>query len=471
MPDLLKVTTPLINQNQPVVPKSGVDPLHPFSIQDPSRVIQTHNQTELLKQNTGLLEGSEAPVLLLNLLKDPAVAVSYLKNISLLEEIFRLLPANNQTVTPEIERVFQSLMLPAQQVQAELMRQEAASTLFKGELFDFLRRFSEEKSDSPQVQTAVASFLKAANHLLCRQDILDAVANSLSYISRSFAEGSALHGRLQELAARFCQPGAGTDFQQLKEETLELLKTVEGSVQFSSKLSKTLSITVYNLSRYHDGLSFFHEASYRLRQFLPAGQRREYIALTEDFLRQLSSGGGEQNRPADSSQVMDALAQMIRLQSADRNMNASDSAKIDSMLHSLLSSPCNFTPLLHFIVPVLQGEVRAFAEIWINPESDERDMPEGVGPGRHFLMVIDVDSVGRFEAEFFVYGQTVDFSLYCPAEYEKEYGRMIKALPKALAGMPYRLGKTHVKPLVRSRSLMDVFKSLPRKRMGVDVRI
>ena len=47
----------------------------------------------------------------------------------------------------------------------------------------------------------------------------------------------------------------------------------------------------------------------------------------------------------------------------------------------------------------------------------------------------------------------------------------MKNLPKALKGLPYRLGNTKVEPLGKSRSLMDVFKSLPYKRVGVDVKI
>lgn len=478
MPDILKVTTPIINKNQPLVPKLGLDPTNTFNIQDTSRVIQTHNQSELQKQNSGLLETGEGPMLLMNLLKDPAVAVSYLKNIFLLEEIFKLLPANNETMTPEIEQAFQSLLMQSNEIMPEMVRQEHASTAFKGPLFDFMRQLSDIYEGNGETQYAIANFLKSVNNLLCKDDILDAVANSLSYLRENLASNASLSQRLDELIAQFRQEGAGKSFPALKEQVLSLFKDVENSLLFSPKLGKVLSITIYNLSRYNNNMDFFSESVYRLRQQLSVAQRQQFSGLIEKFLDDLRGGrfaapgrDDAANGAASTSRVMDSLIAMVTKQSGNDSLNSADSAKVDKILHSLLSSPCNFTPLLHFIVPAIHQGVRAFAEIWINPESDEKDMPEGAGRGMHFLLVIDVDAIGRFEAELFVHGQVIDFNLFCPPGYEQKYEAMMKTLPKALAGSPYRLGQTRLEPLERQRSLMDVFKSLPYKRVGVDVKI
>ena len=91
--------------------------------------------------------------------------------------------------------------------------------------------------------------------------------------------------------------------------------------------------------------------------------------------------------------------------------------------------------------------------------------------GLHFLLVIDVENLGRFEAEIFHHEEIVDFFLYCPPGYEEAYREMMRGLPRLFAGSPYRLGETRLEPLAKSRSLMDVFKSLPYKRVGVDVKI
>ena len=169
---------------------------------------------------------------------------------------------------------------------------------------------------------------------------------------------------------------------------------------------------------------------------------------------------------------MNQIVELLTKQNDSGKMSAADSLKMDGMLHSLLSSPCNFTPLLHFILPVQYDDTRSFAELWINPESDESDMPEDAGSGgMHILMVIDVDTVGRFEAEFYVYNNTVDFNLYCPKGSEAGYEEMMKSMPKLFYGSDYHLGKTQVEAFEKTRSLMEVFKSLPYRRVGVDVKI
>ena len=474
MPDILKVTTPLVNKNQVVSQKTPIDPTNPFAISDASRVMRTHNQSDIAKQNTGLNGNNDAPVLLMNLLKDPAVAVTYLKNIFLLEEIFKLLPANNKTVTPEIEQIFQELIVQTKDIKKELVRQESASTQFKGGLFDFLREVSKGHKATPQVQMAIATLLKSINNLTNKSDILDAVANSLTFLRENLNPSTTVYGKIQSLIDQYRQSDAEERFPLLKEQTLAVLKEVESSLLFSPKLSKVLSIIVYNLSRYNDSNAFFNESAYRLRKVLKPEDLKEYIKRLDEFTALMRGGAYASGGPAGGaleSKVMDALIRLVSKQADNENLGTADAAKIDKILHSLLSSPCNFTPLLHFIVPVMYEDMKAFAEVWINPESDEKDMPEGANAGKHFLLVIDVDAIGRFEAELFVHDRIIDFHLYCPMGYDDKYQGMMDNLPSVFKKLNYKLGKTKLETLDRPRSLMDVFKSLPYKRVGVDVKI
>ena len=86
MSDFLKITTPLVNKNQAVTPKPGTEAVGVLNLANTTKVLQTHNQSEILKQNNGLFEDG-TPTLLLNLLKDPGVTATYLQNIGMLEEL------------------------------------------------------------------------------------------------------------------------------------------------------------------------------------------------------------------------------------------------------------------------------------------------------------------------------------------------------------------------------------------------
>jgi len=487
MSDFLRITTPLVNKNQAVAPKPGVEAAGVLNVSNTTKVLQTHNQSEILKQNNGLLEEG-TPTLLLNLLKDPGVTATYLQNIGMLEELYKLLPANNKTVTSEIENVLDSLLLSPDGLAGEMKSQENASTAFKGQLFDFLRDVSAQNNEKPEVQTAIARFLRAIYSTGSQRDILDSVANNLTFLKSELSGNAVFSKQLDALIQGFSSENAGADFPQLKAEALAFVKQAENSVFYDPKLAKTLSILTYNLSRFNANPDYVTETAFRLRQYLTGTQKQEFTELLQSYLAdrmpETMHLPGQQGADAAlllaqyaesagrRSAVMDQLVDMITKQTSSGKMSVADSLKMENMLHSLLSSPCNFTPLLHFILPVQYEDTRSFAEIWINPESDETDMPEGAGSGgMHILMVIDVDAVGRFEAEFYVYNNTVDLNLYCPKGSEADYEDMMKSVPKLFYGSEYHLGKTQVAPFEKTRSLMEVFKSLPYRRVGVDVKI
>lgn len=473
MPDFLRVTKPLVTQNQNLQPKPSTETNGSFNIQNTAKVIQTHNQSEILKQNNTMTSGNDVPTLLLDLLKDPTVTASYLKNIFMLEELYKLLPANNKTVTSDIQDVLGSLLLNPDNLSDEMQRQLRGSTAFSGELFDLLRDISLQNRDKPEVQVAVARLLRSINSMGNQREMLDSVANNLSYLRGQLSASRNLSVKLDELIEGFRSQDAPNKFIALKTDTLAILKDVEDSILFSPDHIKTLSIIVYNLSRYNMNTDYAAEAAYRLSQYLSPAQKNKLKELIQALIEEKTGKDGLLSaglREDKDSRVMSSLIRLIT-QQADSGSNPADAMKLEKMLHSLLSSPCNFTPLLHFILPLQYNDMRAFAELWINPDSDEKDMPENVSHGMHLLMVVDVNGVGRFETELFVHDQTVDLSLYCPKGCEAGYGELAKLMPRLFYGSSYRAGKTEVLTFESTRSLMDVFKSLPYRRVGVDVKI
>jgi len=403
----------------------------------------------------------------------------------------------------------------------------------------------------------VLNLMRSINNLMIKEDVLDAVANSLTYLSKSLEPSKGLAQKLEILAYQFRQAGSGENFAALKGEALEILKEVEESVLYSPKLQKMASITIYNLSRFNDSMEFFHEAAGGLWQKLGGEDRvlfARYVESLMNFFQEHEAGPGRaeealeeaagqppagayvqdgeaavaqagygarseaaaetvagttpdneeagvmaaagtlaeakakaEARPLQpeqeatavaarktTSKVMDALIEMLQRQSADEEAGKGEAGQVDKILHSLLSSPCNFTPLLHFVIPAYLEDVKAFAEIWINPYDDENGA-QGVQAGRriHILMVVDVEVLGRFEVELQVRDRIIDLSLHCPGGLEDKFTGMMTSLPAIMRNMdtPYRLGRMQIETLDHSRSLMEVFKTLPYKRMGVDIMI
>ncbi|MEG1778082.1 MAG: antitoxin, partial [Angelakisella sp.] len=125
MADILKISTPQVDRNNAIqqnrqLAEAGI----PFEMSELSKVVKSNSQSELLMQNNGLPPKEESPELLLNLLRDPSVTVNFLKNIYLLQEIINLIPVNNNTLSKEIQQLFDALLLKPEEIPTELQKQE-----------------------------------------------------------------------------------------------------------------------------------------------------------------------------------------------------------------------------------------------------------------------------------------------------------------------------------------------------------
>ena len=470
MAEILKITTPYINNNRTGGAehiKPAAEPSAPFALQDVQTVTRPATQQEILQQGSGLIEGGDSAGILATLLKDPAGTVNFIKNIMVLQELVKLLPANNTTVTQEIEQMFTTLLINPEDIAEEMKNQEMTSTVFKGELFNLLRQ-ALSRNPSEDMQNAVANLLKSINNLQNQQNTLHAVANSLKFLSESLSPSKALSEKLAQLARQFRCETAPEQFAELKKEAMALLKEVEGNLLFSPKMAKISAMTLYNLSRFNDNPDFFQDSVSNLYLQLGANQRKEFLQVIHRF----RNGQHEGAEDADSK-IMDVLTKIIAEQSSKGvELSASVAEKIEKIIYSLLSSPCHFTPLLHFIVPVEYGLFKSFAEVWINPNGgeDRRDDQEAE-ECIHVLIAFDIEGMGQFEAELYVLDQRMEFSLFCPPLYSEAFAKQADRFAACVKNSVYKLDKLRIDPLEKQRSLMEVFKSLPYKRAGVNVKV
>lgn len=467
MADILSVTTPLTDRAMIPPNKQPVSPDADFQLSDVTKVIQPDQQSEIQRQNNTLIERESSATILMNLLKDPSVTVGFLKNIDALQEFIKLLPVNNKSLTTEIEQLFNELLISPENIVEELLTQELSASSFKGELFDFLRLLAGENA-KPEMKFGISALLKALNGLESREMILSSVANNLSFLGNSLSASNSLSQRLLALAEQFRSPQAVDNFNELKDSTLLLLEDVKSSILYSPKLQKIVPMIIYNLSRFSDNPSALREALGSLSIIVDGDAQREALSK---LLNSYIENGGESH---GDSRVMNILAQIIGKESAIQEQNGSvANENIERIIHSLLSSPCNYTPLLHYIIPVQDDDLKAFAEMWIDPNAESTDNKgRTVSDCIHVLMVFDIDGIGRFEAELAASsGKDIMIKVFCPPAYLPAFTNLAQEIREPIAASGYRLLDISVDKLERQRSLMDVFKNLPHKRTGIDVTI
>lgn len=183
-------------------------------------------------------------------------------------------------------------------------------------------------------------------------------------------------------------------------------------------------------------------------------------------LSEMAQAQGIQYRPPTTMEnMLDFLIKNIN----DPSLKSLSDMTRPDMIQGLLSAPGVFTPLLHFLVPMNMDGMKAFGELWADPDAS-RD-PETGESDNHLFLCFEIEGAGYFELEVYARGKTVNAALMCPAGTEKNYLPLKGMLPDLAAACGYNAEKIMIEPLKRKRDLTNIFPKLNERRTGLNVRI
>ena len=481
MADVTRAAAPINNRNIIAPSRENRNTAEiPFDFQDTGKVKQATPNSDM-QSDANVLRQDGSTTGFYEVLHDQDVTSAFLTNIFLLKEIVDILPMNNETQTQEMQQLLNNLTLKPEEIAGEMMRQEDMTTMFKGGLFDMLRTMIEtnqsQNEGDPQAvrdfQNTVSNFLKALNNSSSKGNVFESVMNNMSYIRELVDASPKLSAAMDGILQKFSLFNSETNnlqntqgfeelFMQLKSEALETFAGLEKSILYNDEIAKSVSMATYNLSRIalsDDGIS---DSFQKLLGLVESDEQKE--SLTNLLL-----GFLEQNDHVSQSKTMNALTELIKKQTEDPEFKMLNS---ESMNKSLLSSPCNFTPLLHYVIPVEYEDVNASAEMWINPDG-ENDVPGGNDGKKmtHMLIVFEIGDIGKFETEIWVQDNDLTLSILCPEQYTDFYKDKIRDLRNDLSFSSYKIKSIDIDTLNEPRSLIEVFASLPERRTGINVSI
>lgn len=183
-------------------------------------------------------------------------------------------------------------------------------------------------------------------------------------------------------------------------------------------------------------------------------------------LSDMAMAQGIQYRPPTTMEnMLDFLIKNIN----DPSLKSLSDMSRPDMIQGLLSAPGVFTPLLHFLVPMNMDGMKAFGELWADPDAD-RD-PETGESDNHLFLCFEIEDAGYFELEVYARGKSVNAALMCPAGTERSYLPIKEMLPDLAAACGYSAEKVMIQPLKRKRDLTNIFPKLNERRTGLNVRI
>ena len=183
-------------------------------------------------------------------------------------------------------------------------------------------------------------------------------------------------------------------------------------------------------------------------------------------LTEMAQAAGVDYRPPTTMEnMLDFLIKNIN----DPSLKSLSAMGRPEMLQGLLSAPGVFTPLLHFLVPINMDDMKAFGELWADPDAGTD--PETGENDRHLFLCFEIEEAGYFELEIYARGKSVNVALMCPEGTQRNYLPLKETIPALASACGYNAEKMIVEPLKRRRDLTNVFPKLNERRSGLNVSV
>ena len=183
-------------------------------------------------------------------------------------------------------------------------------------------------------------------------------------------------------------------------------------------------------------------------------------------LSEMAKANGVDYRPPTTMEnMLDFLVKNIN----DPSLKSLSAMGRPEMLQGLLSAPGVFTPLLHFLVPINMDDLKAFGELWADPDAGKD--PETGESDSHLFLCFEIEEAGYFELELYARGKNVNVALMCPEGTQRDYLPLKESIPALASACGYEANKTIIEPLKRRRDLTNVFPKLNERRSGLNVSV
>ncbi len=212
---------------------------------------------------------------------------------------------------------------------------------------------------------------------------------------------------------------------------------------------------------------------------IDAGDSENMIQLAQGMNTALETMASSGRYTCSAATSMETLADFLTKNINNSFLHSLSGMNQGDMVQNLLTAPGVFTPLLHQFVPLDAFGIRAFGEMWIDPNADElvestknkRGVSGSDESGNHMFLCFDVEDTGYFELEIYEKDKNMSVMLLCPDKLESVFVPIRETIPKIAAENGYKVTASIVEGIKAKRTLDQVFPKLSEQRTGLNVKV
>ncbi|MCM1299347.1 MAG: hypothetical protein NC203_09515 [Firmicutes bacterium] len=241
--------------------------------------------------------------------KDPSMAVETLRDV-FSGELLENAKLNGYTeLVGEIDDLTKAIYINPDKLMNEILLQEKDNTVFAGTgLFAVLRDICAESG--PETRELVANVLKSLNNAMSKDDIINAIEANIKFLGDYFGKNTTLSKSLNALYEKWVTGDPKENFEYLKSETAELMRSIEGSLQSDSRTETLVPLVIHNLSRYNTNEYMMKDAFIQLMAQIPSSSVREKLnAEFNAFVAKLLQDGGQNPEQQQEGETVNVAAE------------------------------------------------------------------------------------------------------------------------------------------------------------------
>lgn len=270
--------------------------------------------------------------------KDPSMAVETLRDV-FSGELLENAKLNGYTeLVGEIDDLTKAIYINPDKLMNEILLQEKDNTVFAGSgLFSTLREICAESG--PETRELVANVLKSLNNAMSKDDIIDAIEANIKFLGDYFGKNTTLSKSLNQLYQKWITGNPQENFEQLKNETAELMRSIEGSLQSDARTETLVPLVIHNLSRYNTNEYMMKDAFIQLMAQIPSSALRDKLSTQFNayVANLLQNGGHNSAQPQQEAEAVNVAAEkaavLIYLSNLAGKAEGSDSIMTGQEFH------------------------------------------------------------------------------------------------------------------------------------------
>ncbi len=471
MPDLLRVTQPLIGQEN----MGKVRPQHPSetniqNIPDPSRVTQTNGQEVFTER--------EAQQFRPNLSSNFDAFLQMLKNVPDLSQSFHELVFSKMgsivnsgieaNVAKEIAQFMEFLNLSEASLLDFIKNQSATTVKFSGPIFDVLRQVLG-KGTSPDLKNAILEFIRTYDSASSSTHVMKNIMSNLKNISQYMPSGqrATLLELMSKLSSAPHQGSNQNNLNILKTQIFPFLSSYIGITKDFSTIRDVITLLTLNLVKYEMGTNDHLMSTFQKLMGYPEINAKFANFSSEEIENMLFNSKFAQT----DTKLIDAFVKLVE-RGVNGQADKNNIELFDNILKSVLINKSVYMPLQHIIIPAnIDGQL-FFSEIWIDPDADDTAKNHGdEHPASKYLIKFDIQDVGFFEIVMLYKNGRMDMMLFYPRSLSSKSEDIKRSLDTIMKNNNITFNSFAMHEATVPIPVSDVFSKIQERKDTINVKV